>query len=135
MRYLLSFLLSFTIVFSQMGIVQQTHYCGGKPVLKELLYSNKTLGCTPTENTSKEVCSNINHNLSKEPCCRNANLELSITDKFQKKNEFTFNVFISSVIEFRYFISSHNIDYSSFIISTLNTYIKDIPIWHQSFLI
>ncbi|MGB1295846.1 MAG: HYC_CC_PP family protein [Flavobacteriales bacterium] len=134
MRSLLSFLLSFIIVFSQMGIVQQTHFCGGKPVLKEYIYSNKSLSCSPEGKLSSITCSNSNHFLSKKPCCVNSNLELSITDKFQKKNKYKLDVGIP-VLEYQMYKINKGFEYLNFELDFLNVFIKDIPIWNQSFLI
>lgn len=134
MNVFLSLFFSVIILFSNVGIQRDTHFCGGIAVFSEFNFGGDELSCGMKlgENNS---CSNSFHFISKKACCKNNIVKLNVDDNYNKGQLFHFigTTFPTQIIE--YFIPL-KIQLSSNYITYLSVYLlKDVPIWNQSFLI
>lgn len=137
-KFLFSVFLSFLIISVQIGFVQNIHLCGGIPVISELNLSKKTLSCNPANTTASSTvntCKKENHLISKKPCCNNSSLHLSIKEKFKHKPTYHFSFFYNSIIELVKIYNPQFLLKTNYTFHKSYYYIKDIPIWNQSFII
>lgn len=133
MKQVISFILSFVILFTSMGFTLSSHYCGGKKVKTVLNLGKSDISCG-MKNMTKE-CGN--HKQFKKKCCQNEFQEIQIEDDYIPQIA-DYNLDTKFAALFLFITSNiFNVETEE---NTFNNHsppllVRNIPILIQSFLI
>lgn len=133
MKQVISFILSFVILFTSMGFTLSSHYCGGKKVKTVLNLGKSDVSCG-MKDVIKE-CSN--HKQFKKKCCQNEFQKIQVEDDYTPQVA-DYNLETKFVSIFLYITSNIlNVELEE---DTFNNHsppilVRNIPILIQSFLI